>query len=134
MSDQYEHSRHAKFLLQVHIILVTKYRKTLFVGGIADDVKNYMYEVSIRYGYSIICMETDSDHIHILLKYYPRDNVSDIVANLKQYSTFMLWKKYYSVLSCFYWKKHIIWSDGYFACSIGQVSQSVIENYIASQG
>ena len=26
------------------------------------------------------------------------------------------------------------WSDGYFACSVGQVSKSVIEQYIRTQG
>nr|WP_314097552.1 transposase [uncultured Lachnoanaerobaculum sp.] len=27
-----------------------------------------------------------------------------------------------------------IWSDGYFACSIGEVSSSTIQKYIESQG
>ena len=33
-----------------------------------------------------------------------------------------------------YWKKKIFWSDGYFACSIGEVSSSTIQKYIESQG
>ena len=28
----------------------------------------------------------------------------------------------------------IFWSDGYFACSIGEVSSATIEKYIAEQG
>jgi putative transposase len=32
------------------------------------------------------------------------------------------------------WKRQILWSDGYFACSIGQVSQKTIEHYIQNQG
>ncbi|MBO6159361.1 MAG: transposase, partial [Firmicutes bacterium] len=31
-------------------------------------------------------------------------------------------------------KKRILWSDGYFAASIGQVSQEIIERYIEEQG
>ena len=53
---------------------------------------------------------------------------------LKQYTTYQLWKKYSQLLSQFYWERRIVWSDGYFACSIGQVSQSIIEKYIQSQG
>ena len=33
-----------------------------------------------------------------------------------------------------YWKKKIFWSDGYFACSIGEVSSATIQKYIESQG
>lgn len=33
-----------------------------------------------------------------------------------------------------YWKHQILWSDGYFACSISQGSQEIIEKYIQNQG
>ena len=33
-----------------------------------------------------------------------------------------------------YWKHKIFWSDGYFACSIGEVSSATIQKYIESQG
>ena len=33
-----------------------------------------------------------------------------------------------------YWKKKIFWSDGYFACSIGEVSSATIQKYNESQG
>ena len=29
------------------------------------------------------------------------------------------------IISKQYWKHHILWSDGYFACSIGEVSQEI---------
>ena len=45
-----------------------------------------------------------------------------------------MWEKYEKQLSKIYWKKRVLWSDGYFACSIGQVSQDVIEKYILTQG
>lgn len=33
-----------------------------------------------------------------------------------------------------FWKKHAFWSRGYFCCSIGEVSQDVIKQYIENQG
>ena len=38
------------------------------------------------------------------------------------------------MLATLYWKEHTLWSDGYFAASIGQVSQATIEHYIENQG
>ena len=48
--------------------------------------------------------------------------------------TYYLWQKYPNFLSKQYWKKKIFWSDGYFACSIGEVSLATIQKYIESQG
>lgn len=53
---------------------------------------------------------------------------------LKQYSTYQMWKIHGDCLSKQYWKHYILWSDGYFACRIGQVSQKIIEKYIQNQG
>ena len=47
---------------------------------------------------------------------------------------YYLWQKYPNFLSKQYWKKKIFWSDGYFACSIGEVSLATIQKYIESQG
>lgn len=79
-------------------------------------------------------MEDDIDHIHIFVECPAYLSVSELVKNLKEYSTYKAWKNYSSLLSKHYWKKEIFWSDGYFACSIGQVSQTAIEKYIANQG
>ena len=133
--DHYDRGGHSKFSLKVHLIFVTKYRRKVFrYKVLSDDLKQFLYEASIRYGYRIIRMETDRDHIHILLEYFPGISVSDIVKQFKQYSTYCMWKYHERLLSRYYWKRKILWSDGYFACSIGQVSQNTIEKYIQSQG
>lgn len=131
----YRYNRHnrRKYSLKVHIVLVTKYRK-LLQGSIADDVKQKILDIANTRGYEIIAMETDKDHIHFLLSYDATDRVCDIVKIVKQETTYYLWQKYNSILSKQYWKKKIFWSDGYFACSIGEVSSATIQKYIESQG
>ena len=79
-------------------------------------------------------METDKDHIHILLEYNATERVCDVISIIKQRTTYWLWIRYKDALSKQYWKKYIFWSDGYFACSIGEVSSATIEKYIAEQG
>ena len=132
----YRYNRHnrRKYSLKVHIVLVTKYRKQLLKGSIADDVKQKILDIANTRGYEIIAMETDKDHIHFLLSYDTTDRVCDIVKIVKQETTYYLWQKYNSVLSKQYWKKKIFWSDVYFACSIGEVSSATIQKYIESQG
>ncbi|MCH1941201.1 IS200/IS605 family transposase [Holdemania massiliensis] len=79
-------------------------------------------------------METDKDPIHFLVSYDTTDRVCDIVKIIKLETTHYLWTQYYNFLSKHDWKKRIFWSDGYFACSIGEVSSASIQKYIESQG
>ena len=130
MDNRYYRHNRRKYSLKVHIVLVTKYRKQLLQGSIADDVKQKILDIANTRGYEIIAMETDKDHIHFLLSYDTTDRVCDIVKIVKQETTYYLWQKYNSVLSKQYWKKKIFWSDGYFACSIGEVSSATIQNIL----
>ena len=134
MDNRYNRHKRRKYSLKVHIGLVTKYRKQLLKGSIANDVKQKILDIANTHGYEIIAIETDKDHIHFLLSYNTADRVCDIVKIVKQETTYHLWQKYSSVLSKQYWKEKTFWSDGYFACSIGEVSSATIQKYIESQG
>ena len=134
MDNRYNRHNRWKYSLKVHIVLVTKYRKKLLKGSIADDVKQKIFDIANTRGYEIIAMEADKDHMHFLISYDTTDRVCDIVKIAKQETTYYLWQKYGSFLSKQYWKKRIFWSDGYFACSIGEVSSATIQKYIESQG
>ena len=134
MDNRYYRHNRRKYSLKVHIVLVAKYRKKLLKGSIADDVKQKIFDIANTRGYEIIAMEADKDHMHFLISYDTTDMVCDIVKIVKQETTYYLWQKYGSFLSKQYWKKRIFWSDGYFACSIGEVSSATIQKYIESQG
>ena len=134
MDNRYNRHNRRKYSLKVHIVLVTKYRKQLLQGSIADDVKQKILDIANTRGYEIIAMEADKDHMHFLISYDTTDRVCDIVKIVKQETTYYLWQKYGSFLSKQYWKKKIFWSDGYFACSIGEVSSTTIQKYIENQG
>ena len=64
VNSNYNRHNRRKYSLKVHIVLVTKYRKQLLQGSIADDVKQKILDIANTRGYEIIAMETDKDHIH----------------------------------------------------------------------
>ena len=136
MNDgKYRRGYHNKYRLMVHLIFVVKYRKRLFVTeNVVDDLKQSLHDISEAKGWKILEMETDKDHIHILLDYKVTDCVSDIVKILKMVSTNTIWKNYPRMMKRNFWREHTLWSDGYFACSIGEASKETIEQYIQNQG
>ena len=134
MQNRYNRRNRRKYNLKVHIVLVAKYRKALLQNGIDDFVKRAIYYLAEQNNWNIIAMETDKDLTHILLEYDTTERICDIVGVLKKRTACYLWVRYRTYLARHYWKKHIFWSDGYFACSIGEVSSATIEKYIAEQG
>ena len=102
--DRYQYRRHNKNLLMAHLIFVVKYRKELLFGEIREAVMQYIFDICVRKHWYIRRMETDKDHIHILLQYNPTDNISQIVSTLKSYSTYHVWKRHGVYLRGYFWK------------------------------
>ena len=88
--NRYNRHNRRKYSLKVHIVLVTKYRKQLLKGTIADDVKQKIYDICNSKDYGIIAMEADKDHIHFLISYDTTDRICDIVKLIKQQTTYFL--------------------------------------------
>ena len=118
----------------VHLIFVCKYRKPLLVRY-GEYIKNILYEIAEEYDFGIMEMEVDKDHIHLLVEYNPTQSILELVRLFKQISTYRIWRNGNAkMLKKDFWKEQTFWSDGYFACSIGQVSREIIEKYIQTQG
>lgn len=134
MPNDYNRKNHTKFSLKVHIILVCKYRKRLLVGEIQATMKHLFHSICEKHHFDIIEMESDRNHIHLLLEYSPTDSVVNIIKILKQQSTYYIWELYNEKLKTEFWEEKTFWSDGYFVCSIGSASEETIRNYIQNQG
>jgi len=131
----YISQNHSKHLLMCHLIFSCKYRKKLLIRY-GNEIKQILYNIAEEQDLNIIEMEVDKDHIHILVQYQPTKSILEIVRLFKQISTYRIWRQNnnHIYLKKQFWKEKTFWGDGYFACSIGQVSQETIEKYIQKQG
>jgi len=131
--DHFLTKNHKKYFLLCHLIFSTKYRRNLFSNNSLD---RYIKEILKRgfKGFEILICETDKNHIHFLISYQPEVSISNIVQQLKSYTTYHLWNKYSSILKMFYWKHKVLWTKAYFVCSIGNANPETIKKYIANQG
>ena len=134
MRSDYEHSNRHKYYLKCHLIFCIKYRKKLLVGKFNDTIKCILKGIAEKSDFDIEIMESDKDHIHFLISYPPKLSVTSIVRKLKQESTVFAWHLYGSMLRKYFWKEKILWSDGYFVCSIGEPNPNTVREYIRQQG
>lgn len=134
MNSYVSFNRH-KYHLKIHLIFVCKYRKKLLSDSRIDEsLKKIFRNIESKSDFNIDVMETDKDHIHLLVSYPPRLSVSMIVRRLKQESTIKPWTIFPDYLSKHFWKERTFWSDGYFVSSIGEANPETIRRYIENQG
>jgi putative transposase len=131
--SNYKSKNHSKYNIKYHLIFVCKYRKKLLIKY-GEEIKQIMKDISYRYDFGILEIEVDKDHIHMMIESEPKLSPLMIVRVLKQQSTQIIYGRHRNELKKQFWKENTFWTDGYFACSIRNVSREAIEKYIQEQG
>lgn len=72
--------------------------------------------------------------MHILVRSVLKLAPLQIVRVLKQQTNKWAWDNYSSWLRKFYWRKHYLWTRGYFCGSVGNISVEQAQEYLERQG
>lgn len=125
------HGRHCVFKMHVHLVFVAKYRRKVFDGDAIDRMRRMFGKVCEDMGASLVEMDGEDNHVHLLVEYPPKLAVSVLVNSLKGVSSRLL-RKERSDLKKRYWK-NVLWSPSYFASSCGGAPIGIIKQYIEQQ-
>jgi putative transposase len=128
MGTAYCKGAHSKFKLEAHIVWVTKYRHKVLKGKIAIDTRELIKRICAEQEASILSGVVSSDHVHICISYDPSTSISTLVQQLKGKTSRLLQIKH-PELGKRYWGQHL-WARGYFAVSVGNVSEQVVKEYL----
>ena len=124
----YRKTPHSTFLIELHLVWITKYRKKVLVGDIPLRTRNLLREICEKNDVHIISGHVARDHVHMFVSIPPRLSVSKLMQYLKGTTSRRLQMEY-QVLRKQYWGQHI-WARGYFCVSSGNVTDDMIKNYI----
>jgi putative transposase len=69
-----------------HVVFSCKYRRKI-LEPISEELKQTILDIATKSNFEIIEMETDKDHIHLLVKSEPKISALMIVRRLKQETT-----------------------------------------------
>ncbi|WP_279146382.1 IS200/IS605 family transposase [Clostridium tyrobutyricum] len=132
MNTEYKTNRHSCYSLKYHLVVVTKYRHKC----INKEVMNRLIEISNnifdKWGCSILEINGEADHLHILFEAPPQVQLSKLINNFKTVSSRLIRKDFAEYLSKFYWKPYF-WSESYLILSTGGATIDIIEQYIQNQ-
>lgn len=125
------HGRHCVFKMHVHLVFVTKYRKHVFDADCIQKLKVMFASVCEDFESTLVEMNGEDDHVHLLIEYPPKMAVASLVNSLKGVSSRLLRKQRPDVEKR-YWK-NMLWSPSYFAASCGGAPIDIVKQYVEQQ-
>ena len=131
-NNEIRHGRHCRFLMHVHLVFVTKYRRGVFNKEILDALRLIFSSVCIDFESELVEFDGEDDHVHLLINYPPKVSVSKLVNSLKGVSSHLIRKKNYPCICKKLWGD-ALWSPSYFAGSCGGAPIAIIRQYIEQQ-
>lgn len=130
-SSDIRHGRHCVFKIHVHLVFVTKYRKSVFDKQTLETLQKVFSDVCLSFDAELSGFNGEGDHVHLLIDYPPKIALSRLVNSLKGVSSRLLKKEHPRFSSIYY--KGKLWSPSYFAASCGGAPLSIIQEYIENQ-
>ncbi len=64
--------RHCVFLMHVHLVFVTKYRRQIFDHDATEKLRTYFSNVCADFEAELVEMDGEPDHVHLLINYPPK--------------------------------------------------------------
>lgn len=129
----YYSSEHLVFRCCYHVIFCPKYRHRILFGEVAERLKEICIEISKAHDFIIEEIETNKDHIHMIINCNPRYGVMKCVQVIKSVTAYRLFDEFPFIRKKYLWGGKF-WSRSSFIASVGSVSLETVKKYIENQG
>ncbi len=121
-------TRHAHYQIAYHLVWIPKYRRKVLVSEVEAECKRLIAECCEKHRIKILALETDIDHVHLLVSAPPRRSPAWIVNLVKGYTSRFLRERFPKLKkTC---GKERLWTSAYYVGTAGTVSTETIRRYI----
>ena len=130
--QSYYTNRHSCFLLQYHLVLVTKFRNPVLDGMVKESVYETIRSIFDEKKLVILSINGEPDHVHILFEAGPDICPLELVNVIKTKTARFARRDYPNEVAKYYWKPYF-WSDSYFITTVGENTVHIVKEYIDNQ-
>jgi putative transposase len=132
MSKDFIHKARGVSDLKCHLVLTPKYRRKIFTESMLIRMEEIFKALMEKWEGRLIEFNGEVDHVHLLIQYTPQTEPSKLINNLKTVSSRYLRKEFAERVNEFY-RKDVLWTNGYFIASCGGVTVEQLKQYIEEQ-
>jgi len=125
------HGRGYVYYIQYHIVWCVKYRHKIITDKIEKRLKEILNYIAEDNKFKILLMNTDLDHVHLLVECSPQHYIPNMIKALKGVSARLLLKEF-PELKQKLWDGHL-WNPSYFVATVSENTEEQIKQYILSQ-
>ena len=118
--EKFNKSRHARYLLNLHIVWISEYRKAV-LGPYREALTDILHSIAKDKGWKILAVEVMPDHIHLFVSVPPSISPSEVVKCFKGQSARKLLVKFPELVHQRDYRASF-WAPSYFVASAGDVS------------
>lgn len=118
--------------MKFHIVWCVKYRKKILTPTIEKDLITILNKIAEDNSFKIEEINSNLDHIHLLISCSPQHYIPNILKALKGVSARLIMKKYSNILKPQLYKGHL-WNPSYFISTVSENTEQQIVEYIKSQ-
>jgi putative transposase len=119
------------YSIQYHLVWCVKDRHKVLIGDIDAKLKEILNQIATDNGFTISEIETDSDHIHLLIDCTPQHSIPTMIKALKGVSARLLFKEFPNLKNKL-WGGHL-WNPSYFVATISENTEQQVRQYIRNQ-
>ena len=123
-------SRHSRYLLNLHIVWIPKYRRAI-LNGHQDEMKDILHSIAENKQWEILAVEVMPDHVHLFVSVPPTIAPCEVVKAFKGQSGRHFLMNHPEFADVRY--DNSLWAPSYFVASAGDVSSEIIKAYIEGQ-
>ena len=120
------------YSIQYHVVWCVKYRHKVLTGQVETRLIEILKNIADDNGFQILEVNTDKDHIHLLINCSPQHYIPNIMKALKGVSARLLMKEFGSDLKNKLWGGHL-WNPSYFVATVSENTEEQIRKYIQNQ-
>lgn len=120
------------YSIQYHIVWCVKYRHKILTTKIEIRLIELLKQIARNNNFSILEINTDLDHVHVLIDCTPQHYIPNIIKALKGVSARLLMKEHGDELRKKLWGGHL-WNPSYFVATVSENTEEQIRNYIKNQ-
>ena len=120
------------YSIQYHIVWCVKYRHKILNGPVETRLIEILQQIASDNGFQILEINTEKDHVHLLVNCSPQHYIPNMIKALKGVSARLLMKEFGDSLRKKLWGGHL-WNPSYFVATVSEHTEEQIRRYIRNQ-
>jgi putative transposase len=132
MTSKPHKGSHSVYSIYLHLVFVTKYRRKIINADMLQRMAEVFQRVCNKNGSTMLEINGEADHVHLLVDLHPDNNIAQLVASLKGASSRIIRAEFAELVNQTY-RKAVFWSGSYYAASCGGAPIEKIRKYIETQ-